>query len=274
VSRRLRANIVLLSAAWCLILGLLLVPGALSAEEPTPAFSLLQKRPLPFLPGEKLTYEISWSNIVNAGVAVMEVTEVKTPDRGTVLELITTARSVGMVDAVYPVNDIVRSLFDPRSLQSLAFNLSESHGKRKRQRDTVFDHEARTAISRVNNGPSEVLTIPENVQDALSAMYYLRTRDAFSIGKPIIIQVVDSGKTWSVEVHVLGRETVKTPAGEFATIKVKTFPKYEGVFMNKGEIFIWLTDDSRKLPVLMKSTITIGSIVSTLTEVRTGPAAH
>ena len=63
---------------------------------------------------------------------------------------------------------------------------------------------------------------------------------------------------------------MKTPAGKFATIKVRTFPKYEGVFMNKGEIFIWLTDDKRKIPVLMKSTIAIGSIVSTLTKMEPG----
>ena len=56
-----------------------------------------------------------------------------------------------------------------------------------------------------------------------------------------------------------------TPAGEFATIKFSTFPKYEGAFMNKGEILVWLTDDSRRVPVLMKSTISTGSIVSTLT---------
>jgi len=57
------------------------------------------------------------------------------------------------------------------------------------------------------------------------------------------------------------------PAGKFATIKVGTFPKYEGVFMNKGESFIWLTDDRRKIPVLVKSTI---SIVSTLTKMEPG----
>ena len=40
--------------------------------------------------------------------------------------------------------------------------------------------------------------------------------------------------------------------------------------MNKGEIFIWLTDDSRKIPVLMKSTISIGSIMTTLTDMKLG----
>jgi hypothetical protein len=44
--------------------------------------------------------------------------------------------------------------------------------------------------------------------------------------------------------------------------------------MNKGEIFIWLTDDSRKIPVLMKSTIAIGSIMTTLTDMKLGAVDH
>ena len=122
----------------------------------------------------------------------------------------------------------------------------------------------------MNDDPPETFTIPDQTQDALSSLYYLRTLDDFTVNKTIIIQVHDGGKNWSVEVQTLGREKVTTPAGEFATIKVRTFPKYEGVFMNKGEIFIWLTDDSRKIPVLMKSTIAIGSIVSTLTKIEQG----
>jgi hypothetical protein len=125
----------------------------------------------------------------------------------------------------------------------------------------------KTVIITMNENPPETLTIPDQTQDALSSPYYLRTRDDFIIGKAIIIQVHDSGKNWSVEVQTLGREKVTTPACEFATIKVRTLPKYEDVFMNKGKIFIWLTDDRRKVPVLMKSTI---SIVSTLTKMEPG----
>jgi Protein of unknown function (DUF3108) len=47
----------------------------------------------------------------------------------------------------------------------------------------------------------------------------------------------------------------------------ETHARVQRVFMNKGEIFIWLTDDKRKIPVLMKSTI---SIVSTLTKMEPG----
>jgi hypothetical protein len=36
--------------------------------------------------------------------------------------------------------------------------------------------------------------------------------------------------------------------------------------MNKGEVFIWLTDDNRRVPVLMKSKLAFGSFVFTLME--------
>ena len=249
-------------------LGLLFAPGAFGAHKQTTA--VIVPDTLPFKPGETLTYEISWSNIVTAGTATMAVKEERLPNGMKVLKCIATSRSVGVVDKVYPVNDSIESVFDPRSMQSLSFDLKESHGKRTRRRQLIFDHAARTVVSRLNADPPQTLTIPDHVQDALSSLFYLRTKEDFTIGKVHVIDVHDSGKNWSVEVHTLGRERIRTPAGEFDTIKVKTFPKYEGVFMNKGEIYIWLTDDSRKLPVLMKSTISIGSIMTTLTAMKLG----
>jgi hypothetical protein len=255
--------------AVCLLaLGFMLLPGTSSAEEQTAA--AVQPRIEALQPGERLTYNITWSNIVTAGTAITEIKEETLPDGKKVLMFIVTTHSAGLVDAFYRVDDRLRSVFDPGIMQSLTFSLNENHGKRKRRRELVFDHVKNTVISTLNEDPPETFAIPDQTQDALSSLYYLRTRDDFIVGKPIIIQVHDNSKNWSVEVHTLGRERVTTPAGTFATIKVRTFPKYEGVFMNKGEIFIWLTDDSRKIPVLMKSTITIGSIVSTLTKRETG----
>lgn len=251
-------SIALGSLAFCC----LLVPGAPSAEEQS--IAAVPLRVMPFKPGETLVYDISWSKIVTAGTATMEVKAGATPDGKQVLRFIVTTHTAGLVDVFYSVSDRLESVFDPEIMQSLTFSLNEKHGKKKRRRELIFDHAGRTVVSKLNDDPPETLTIPDPVQDALSSLYYLRTREDFTIGKDISIDVHDGGKNWSVDVRTLGREKVKTPAGEFSTIKVRTFPKYKGVFMNTGEIFIWLTDDSRRLPVLMKSTIAIGSIVSTL----------
>ncbi len=221
-----------------------------------------------FAPGEKLTYKVSWSTIIDAGIAVMEVRAGKTNDGRPTYELVSTTHSVGVLELAYPVRDQVTSIVDAGELYSLSFDLREHHGKKKRSRHMDFDPVKGTARDVVNEDPPETFPVPPRIQDALSSLYYVRTLPEFTSGKAIVVDVHDSGKNWAVEIQVLGKERISTPAGEFNTIKVKTYPRYEGVFTNKGEIYIWFTDDERKIPVLMKSEISIGSIVATLTEMQ------
>ena len=224
-----------------------------------------------FSPGEKLTYEISWSKIVKAGIAVMEVREATTGENRPAYEFVSSTHSTGLVDKFYPVRDTVKSIVDSEEFGSLSFSLRSNRGKRTRERDMQADP-AKGTVRVTVNGESRVYPVPERVQDALSSLYYLRTRGDLVVGRQIVVDVHDSGKTWAVEIQTLGRERISTPAGDFDTIKIVTHPRYEGVFMHKGEIMIWLTDDARRVPVLMKSTISIGSIVATLTEMEAGKA--
>ena len=254
-----------LTAVLCaLTLGLALVPVVFTAENQpiasrTPHIDA-------FFPGETLTYDISWSRMISAGTATMEVKEEKLPDGRDGLKFVVTGRSVGLLDKVYPVNDSVESIFDPQTRESFSYRLRENYGGKKRRRELAFDHARNIVVSKLNDDPAETLAVPDHVQDGLSMLYYLRTREDFVVGKIFTIEVHDSSKNWSIEIHTLGRERLKTPMGEFATVKVKTYPKYQGAFMNKGEVFIWLTDDNRRVPVLMKSKLAFGSFVFTLTE--------
>ena len=250
---------------------LLVMTNVLAAEPASPA-KLENAKTVnqAFAPGEKLTYSISWSTVIEAGIAVMEVRPGPMVNGRPTYSLLSNTKSVGVVDLLFPVKDTVESIVDAGELFSRSFHLHESHGKKKRQRDMTYDQASGTVQVVVNNGAPATYRVPNRIQDALSSLYYLRTRQDFTIGKTIVEDVHDGDKTWAVEVHVMGRERVKTPAGEFNTIKVKTYPKYEGVFMHKGEIYIWFTDDARKIPVLMKSEISIGSIVATLTNMQGG----
>jgi hypothetical protein len=249
-----------------LALGFAPISGVFSEE--APAVVAPQPHIRAFQPGETLTYDVSWSNIISAGTLTMEVKGKTLPDGKSVLEFIVTGHSTGLVGSLYPVTETALSVFDPLVMQSLSYSLKEKYGKKERQRVVVFDRAQKTVISTLNNDPPVTLEVPERVQDGLSSLYYIRTREDLEAGKTIVIDVLDSEKNWSVEFQVLGREKLKTLIGEFPTIKVRTYPKYKGVFMNKGEVFIWLTDDSRKVPVLLKSHLKVGSFVLTLTEMK------
>lgn len=248
-----------------LVLGILALAAAVSAAPP--AAVMVPSRIQAFQSGESLTYDVSWSKAVKAGTAVMEVQGEQLPSGKDVFRFIVTSRTVGAVGRFYPLGDTVQSVFDPRLLQSLSYRLDAKHGKRSRRLEVTFDHARRSVTSRLNGDPPKSLNVPDRVQDSLSALYYLRTLDDFVVGRPIVIEVFDGSRNRSIEVQTLGREKVKTPAGEFATIKVTAT---RGIFLGDGEVFFWLTDDSRKIPVLIKSRIAIGAMVFTLRELRPG----
>jgi hypothetical protein len=246
-----------------------LILAASVSADPGQKHPTIGLRELPFVSGEKLTYTVSWSNLVQAGTAVMEMHEEQTPDGGTAYHITSTARSTGILDSFYKISDRIDSIVDAETLSSISFHLDQSHGSRKKKRDMTFNHKEGTVIVR-SDGKDATYPVPADTQDALSALYYLRSRHDLVIGKSITIDVHDDDRTWKVDVQVLGREKITSALGQTNTIKLRTYPKYEGVFQNKGEIYFWITDDARRIPVLMKSVISIGSIVSTLVDLKPG----
>jgi hypothetical protein len=161
-----------------------------------------------FQPGETLTYEASWSETVKIGTAVMAVNVERLADGREVLRLTSTSRTEGVVGKLYPLGDTVQSIFDPVSMQSLSFSLRETQGKKLRRRVLTFDHVKRQAVVQINDDPLKTFSIPDHVQDNLSSIYYLRTRENFTASKLITFETFDSEQTWTVEVQTVGREKV------------------------------------------------------------------
>jgi hypothetical protein len=71
-------------------------------------------------------------------------------------------------------------------------------------------------------------------------------------------------KNYPLEVTVHDRDRIRVPAGEFDCILVQPDLQSQGIFDQQGEIWVWLTDDQRHMPVLMRSEIVIGEIVCVL----------
>jgi hypothetical protein len=66
-------------------------------------------------------------------------------------------------------------------------------------------------------------------------------------------------------VSILRKEKVKVSGiGEVATVVVKPDLKSEGLFHRKGDIFIWLTDDEKRVPVKVETKVPIGKVVAEL----------
>ena len=145
----------------------LITPAVVAGPSLKPSYNNIKTVNRSFSPGEKLTYEISWSKIVKAGIAVMEVREGKTRDNRPAYDLVSSTHSTGIVDKFYPVRDTVQSLVDSEDFCSVSFSLRSSRGKRKRERDMLFDREKGT-IRVTAKGETQVYPVP-GTQLGLSA---------------------------------------------------------------------------------------------------------
>jgi len=111
----------------------------------------------------------------------------------------------------------------------------------------------------VNGQTKHVETpVPGCLTDLLSGVYYASSQP-MEVGKSFVIPVADPLKPVLVTMKVEGREEVKTPLGTFKTIRVQPTAD-AGVVKNRGNIWIWYTDDDRHLPVQMRARLFWGTI--------------
>jgi hypothetical protein len=222
--------------------------------------------PAPYAHGEELVFEVSWLGIV-AGSATMQ-TERPTSFRGfRAYRFSSRATSSPFFSRIFRVDDRLYSWADASTLRSLRFEKYLREGRRSRDEVVDFDPLRHVAISE----EKETAT-PEGVFDSLSAFYFVRTLE-LEPGTSHHLDVHAGGKNYRLRVDVVGRERIRTPFGERSAIKIEPHQEYEGVFDQRGRVLIWLSDDRNRLPLLMRSSLTIGSIVARLVEYRihTGP---
>ena len=269
VSRAVRA---LLAAALLAILACW--PAAGRGDEPelpdsvdftrSPAVDTLPAVAEPFHAGESLRFSVQYG-FVHAGSAWLEVPEVADWNGHRAWRLVARAESNGFFDKVYKVRNRIESLWDQDSLFSWRYFENRHEGKYTAMDTITYEPDSLRML--YSNG--QTYPVPGPVQDALSSFYLTRTR-ALPIGGEIGFDYQASRKTAPMEVRVVGRETVKTPAGKFHCVVLEPLLKAGGIFKNKGRLVIWLTDDDRRMPVLMKSKVVIGSVKVVLQEVKSG----
>jgi hypothetical protein len=222
--------------------------GTLASAVPT-----VQPRMLvPFDTGERLTFDVRFSGI-KVGTGRMEV--LGTQDvRGR--EAWHTRFTVKGGIPLYKVNDRMESWIDTRTFESLRFVQDLQEGRRDKERHYEIYPEKGTYSEKgeVEHAPS----VTDPLDDA-AFMYFVRTIP-LEVGKTYEFDRYFRPDRNPVQIRVLRRETVKVPAGTYRTIVIQPVIKSKGIFSEKGHAEMWLTDDSRRLLVQMKTDLSIGSL--------------
>lgn len=226
-----------------------------------------------FEDGEVLTFDIRYGFIV-AGSAKMKVFEKQYKDKRPIYHLQTTARSSSTFSWIYKVRDVVNSFVDHKKFYPVRFEKKLREGGYEADLFTDYfpeDSLARVEFIRYDDDKirkrnTYEVTVPPYVQDILSSFYYIR-RQNLEVGKSVFLSNHEKKKVYNLEIKVHRRETIEVEAGKFRCIVVEPIIQGEGLFMKKGNLVIWLTDDDKKIPVQMTSEVLVGHITTELTKI-------
>jgi len=221
-------------------------------------------------PGEFLDYEISWGG-VPSGQSTMSVVDGKSEDGRPVTWLVSFTRSNRAVSMVYPINDRVVSQLDPDTLLPERIDIQQHHGRRDRVRTIFFDQTRQQATTHWEGREPVTMKVPPQVQDIVSCLYYFRNRKDLAPGRTVTIDLNDGKHNSRLVVHVERRERVVVPAGAFQTLRAWADLQFEGVFLDPGDVRIWVTDDVRHVPVLVSVKIPIGRVNAQLAHMALPP---
>ena len=228
----------------------------------------------PWMKGERLEFDLCWGPIT-AGSATLEVK----PAKDGKTEFLSFATGNKTINKIYPVNDTIYTRVRNKGLMTEVFrkrlhegsfhNTSIIRFDRKGDKawlsDTVFtDMKTR----KVKRSADTAITIKGMEHSIMSAFYYVRTMP-LTVGDTSRFSAVSGKKRYELKVLVHGKEELKTAAlGKVKTVKVEPVLDGDGIFVSKGRIFIWLTDDERRIPVLMQCEIALGSIKAKLMKIK------
>lgn len=223
---------------------------------------------VPFRPGERLTFELKWE-FVSAGTAVLEVLPMTEVDGIPAWHFSLKVRSNNLVDTFYMVRDTVEAFADEGLNHSLLYRKRQQEGKH--QRDVVVTFDWKNGEARYTNfgKPARPIKVPPGTFDPFSIFYAFRLcplKESLQLDAA----VSDGKKAVTGKATVLKRQVITVKGRSYDAFLVEPDLKDVGGVFKKSKdakLQIWVTNDSRRLPVRIASKVAVGSFIADLVSV-------
>jgi hypothetical protein len=232
--------------------------STLSAQ-PASAYRVIKNEAFTF--GEKLEYRVHYG-IVNAGFATLHVNDKPEVVEGRKsFKVMGEGNSISAFDWFFKVRDKYESYIDQEAIIPWKFVKSIQEGGYRDSDFILFNHNAKKA-----GGKKGILTIPENTQDVISAIYYARCIDLSSakVGDVFPLTFYLDNKTYDIKIKYLGKEQIKTSLGTFNSFKIRPQVVADRVFKDEDGMTIWVSEDANKVPLRIQTELAVGSIKADL----------
>ena len=256
-----------------LLVFLFLITFTISSQE-----VMVEKEEKSFSQGEMIKYKVHYG-FVNAGEAIMKVDEsLKTINGKNCYQVLVEGNSIGMFDFFLPIRDQWGTYIDTSSNVPQKFFMKIAEGKYRKHEIVDFLHQKRKVNVKKYHvkdeywKPIETFEIPENAQDIVSGYYYVRTLnfDKMKEGDVISINVFFEDEVFDFRIRYVGIDKVKTKLGSYEAIVLSPIMPKNSLFDGENSIRIWLSNDSKKIPLKVKASMFVGAVEVDIHEYEAG----
>ena len=223
-----------------------------------------------FKAGEQLTYKLyyNWNFVwLSAGEVVFKVS-----DLGDRYKISANGRTYSSYEWFFKADDYFESIVDKSTLLPLSFKRDIKENKYRYFEKVEFDQQGNRLRSWTGKS-EESATLANHslngcVHDILAMVYSIRTQDFDALKKNSVVPVnifLDN-KEYNLNLAYLGLEEDKKvyKLGRYKTHHLSPEVIAGTVFKEKDRMHIWASADQNRIPLLIESPVSVGSIKAVL----------
>jgi hypothetical protein len=244
-----------------------LVPGSKDMASALRAYETL-----PFDVGERLRFKVTYLGI-KGGTAEIAIHHPVKRGQGWRQRVTGEVLSARWYAWIIELHDAVEAVFSlDNDFTPDEFFINQMEGKFRQSKIVRFFPEKReihqTTKRKGREEKNESFPHEQNAKDALGAFYYLRQQVNARGGGNLkfSFEIFTSEKTWVGNVSWLRSEVKEVEGVKYDADVYALDTQFGGLLQQEGDIRMWLTRDSRRLPVYVQANVAFGYIEVHLVE--------
>lgn len=217
--------------------------------------------------GEWLKFRIHYG-LLNASYATLHLSS-ETLDSIPVYHVVGTGKTTGFASIFFKVDDTYESYFGRRNGKPYKFIRKIDEGGYTKDIEINFDYDEKKAVLKdYKNSTQMDIPVHDQVQDLISASYYLRNNynlEEFEEGQSINLDMLfDDDGVFQFKLKYLGKEVIRTKFGKVECLKFRPYVQSGRVFKEKESLTLWVSNDLNKIPIRIKADLAVGSLKADL----------
>ncbi|MFN0113038.1 MAG: DUF3108 domain-containing protein [Blastocatellia bacterium] len=209
--------------------------------------------------GERLTYNVSFSEFAVAGRIEMEIVEQGNFFGQEGYQIRTKGESMGQVRSLFgDIDHQYTAYVNPRTALPYRLVSSVKQGGKLVEETVTFDHGKQQATFSDDSS----INIPSGTFDLTSLLYAMRLQGVPESGKQKFSALVGK-EVVEFEAVSKGREQMVTQTGTYTAIQVKLYPQNKQHKKYRG--YVWFSADAQRLPIAVRATMPFGELRADLT---------